>query len=58
MGDQNSTLNEVEARHLLRRTGFDVSARQVENWIASATTRSSMAWSWHAATRSGRRTCC
>jgi uncharacterized protein (DUF1800 family) len=39
MGDQNSPLNEVEARHLLRRTGFGVSATQVDKWMVRAVTR-------------------
>ena len=39
MGDESSTLSEAEARHLLRRTGFDVSAKTVEKWIAKGMTR-------------------
>ncbi len=39
MGDENSTLSEAEARHLLRRTGFDVSAKTIEKWVASGQTR-------------------
>ena len=39
MGDQHSTLIEVEARHLLRRTGFGVSASQVAKWMAGGVTR-------------------
>src|SRR6188508_2491312 len=39
MGDESSTLSEAEARHLLRRTGFDVSAKTVGKWIASGITR-------------------
>ncbi len=39
MGDENSTLSEAEARHLLRRTGFDVSAKTVAKWIATGKTR-------------------
>lgn len=39
MGDESSTLSEAEARHLLRRAGFDVSAKTVTKWIASGVTR-------------------
>ncbi len=39
MGDENSTLSAAEARHLLRRTGFDVSAAKIGKWIAKGTTR-------------------
>lgn len=39
MGDEHSTLSEAEARHLLRRTGFDVSAKTVDKWIAAGMTR-------------------
>ena len=39
MGDESSTLSEAEARHLLRRTGFDVSAKTVEKWLALGKTR-------------------
>jgi uncharacterized protein (DUF1800 family) len=39
MGDESSTLSEAEARHLLRRTGFDVSAKTVAKWMASGITR-------------------
>jgi uncharacterized protein (DUF1800 family) len=39
MGDESSTLSEAEARHLLRRAGFDVSAQTVEKWLATGKTR-------------------
>jgi uncharacterized protein (DUF1800 family) len=39
MGDQNSTLSEAEARHLLRRAGFDVSAKTLSKWISQGITR-------------------
>ena len=39
MGDENSTLSAAEARHLLRRTGFDVSAKRVAKWVDKQTTR-------------------
>ena len=39
MGDENSTLSAAEARHLLRRTGFDVSASRITKWVAKDITR-------------------
>ena len=39
MGDENSTLSEAEARHLLRRTGFDVPSKTVSKWMAAQLTR-------------------
>jgi uncharacterized protein (DUF1800 family) len=43
MGDESSILSEAEARHLLRRTGFDVPAAKVEKWLAAGTTRGAAA---------------
>jgi uncharacterized protein (DUF1800 family) len=43
MGDASSTLSEAEARHLLRRAGFDVSEKTVEKWIAGGITRGAAA---------------
>jgi uncharacterized protein (DUF1800 family) len=39
MGDEGSTLSEPEARHLLRRAGFDVPEKTVAKWMASGVTR-------------------
>ena len=39
MGDESSTLSEAEARHLLRRTGFDVSQKTMDKWMADGMTR-------------------
>ncbi len=39
MGDENSTLSEPEARHLLRRAGFDVSAKTLGKWMSQGITR-------------------
>ena len=39
MGNENSTLSAAEARHLLRRAGFGVSAKTLSKWVAKGTTR-------------------
>jgi len=39
MGNQNSTLTEAEARHLLRRTGFGATQRDVDKIIGKNETR-------------------
>jgi len=43
MGDANTTLTAVEARHLLRRTGFGARPRDVERILARGDTRGEMA---------------